>query len=155
MSTVAATLSWNRVRQGLVGTYVVACVLSGLWAFSGVTGSNELGAHVGTGRTGEGSVYFTVRNGSSFEWTNVRIDADQQWFLTRERVGAGEQMDARMRELQNAWRVPRPIGLYFWEVGATDTAPSRHAPPGYAPETITIRSDQGTIEHAVTLDGPG
>lgn len=155
MSAPATAIPWNRVRQGLVGVYVAACIASALWAFSGVTGSNELGAHVGAGRTGEGSVYFTVRNGSSFEWTNVRVDADAQWFITRDRVGAGEQFDARMRELENAWRVPRPVGLYFWEVGATDTAPRAFAPAGYAPGTLTIHTDQGTIEHEVTLDGPG
>lgn len=142
---------FDRARRVLIGAYAAIALISLLWGLSGGTADNELGARVAVGRTGEGTVVISVRNESAFDWHNVRIEADGRFVTQFDRVGVRANVDARVRELDNVYRVPRPAGLFVWEAASSQPPPERTAPESYTPERIRVVATEGEHEIAVAL----
>lgn len=129
--------------------YGLGMALSLLWGLSyDLFYDHGLQAEVRVGATGEGSTFVSVRNGSDVEWRNVKVEADGTWFVRFESVPPGEQRDARLREFENAYRLPRPERVFFWEQVAGQPEPF-HAPAGLRPSVVRVSSDIGEFETRV------
>lgn len=148
----AAALSrTNRIKLGATAIYLFGASLSIAWGISyDVLVEAGLRADVRLGATGEGSTFVTVANNGPIEWTNVKIVADDQWFIRLETIAAGAQADARLWEFENAYRLPRPSNVFFWEQVGPEPEPIR-APSNYRPSRVSVVCDQGAIESGVSL----
>jgi hypothetical protein len=140
---------FRTMRIGAISVYAVWAGLSVIWALSGGTSANPIGAVVRAGHAAEGATYISVRNASSEPWTAARVRLDNQWLLEIGDVAAGASADVQVVNFVNAFALPRPTGLYFWEDGAAPPAPPLYAPATYAPSTIMIETDQGHVETPV------
>ena len=148
----AAMLSSNqRIKIGAVAIYLFVASLSIAWGISyDLVFEAGLRADVGLGATGEGSTFVTVANNGPIEWTNVKIVADGQWYVRLDSISPGAQTDARMREFENAYRLPRPPNVFFWEQVGPEPEPA-YAPPNYRPSRVRVSCDQGAVESRVSL----
>ncbi len=142
---------YARMRLAAFSVYGFVALVSLLWGLSYDLWLNaEIGADVRLGATREGSTFIAVRNGSGIDWTNVKFSADGAYFFRLESLPAGGQTDARLREFENEYRLPRPNGLFPWEsVGIPPE--SFGAPTDYRPSTITISCDEGEFVSNVAL----
>ena len=141
----------QRIRIGAVAIYLLAASLSIAWGISyDLFFEAGLRAEVGVGATGEGSTFVTVANNGPIEWTNVKIVADGQWFVRLDSISPGAQTDARLHEFENAYRLPRPSNVFFWEQVGPEAEPTR-APANYRPARVSVSCDQGAVESRVSL----
>lgn len=100
---------------------------------------------VRAGATSEGSTYVTVHNFGRTDWHDVKVEADGAWFVRFDAIPAGTHADARLREFQNAYRLPRPTRVFFWE-GVAGEPPPDFAPARLRPERVRVTCDLGTFE---------
>lgn len=141
----------KRIKIGASLAYLFAALLSVGWGASyDLFYEAGLRADIGVGQTGEGSTFVTVANNGPIEWTNVRVLLDDQWFVRVDSLPPGAQTDARLREFENAFRLPRPPNVFFWEQVGPEPEPS-FALPGYRPSTVEVRCDQGAVEESVSF----
>jgi hypothetical protein len=148
----AAMLSpTKRIKLGAVVIYLFGASLSIMWGVSyDLFFEAGLRAAVAVGETSEGSTFVTVANNGSVEWTNVKIVADGQWFVRLDSISSGAQTDARLHEFENAYRLPRPHDVFFWEQVGPEPEPI-HAPATYRPSRVSVSCDQGVVESRVSL----
>lgn len=140
----------NRLKRAGLAAYIVATVASVAWGLSyDLFYDQGLGAQLGAGATGEGSTFVTVGNAGSLDWTGVKLVADESFFIRLPDLAAGDRADARMREFGNAYRIPRPRGVFFWEGVGVEPEPD-FASTTFAPRRVRLVTDQG--EASATLD---
>ncbi len=150
-NTTAPVSDEKRIRIGAVVAYFVATLLSVAWGSSyDLFYEAGLRAEVGVGQTGEGSTFVTVANNGPIEWTNVRVLVDDQWFVRVPSLSPGAQTDARLHEFENAFRLPRPPNVFFWEQVGPEPEHS-FALPSYRPSVVEVSCDQGVVEESVSL----
>lgn len=148
MSAIGAS-PYGRARRAVIVAYAVWCVLSVLWAFSaGFGGGRGLGAAVTLGNTAEGSIIVNLRNDSRTDWTDVKVTVDDRYFVRIPRVEARSQVHPQMREMNNAFALPRPTSLFFWEATGAASAPSDLAPAAHRPEQVMISCAEGSVQRA-------
>ncbi|MFT6399285.1 MAG: hypothetical protein ACJAYU_004050 [Bradymonadia bacterium] len=141
----------KRIKIGAVVVYLLTAFLSLAWGSSyDLFYEVGLRADIGVGQTGEGSTFVTVANNGPIAWTNVRVLVDGQWFVRVDSLPPGAQTDARLREFENAFRLPRPPNVFFWEQVGPEPEPS-FAVPNYRPSTVEVRCDQGAVEASVSF----
>lgn len=140
-----------RMRLVAYVAYGVGMALSLTWGISydlfydrGLQGEVRLGA------TAEGSTYVTVRNGGRADWNDVKVEADGAWFVRFDTIQAGAQRDARLREFENAYRLPRPGGVYFFEQVGIPPEPD-FAPADLRPSRVRVTCDLGEFAAEVGL----
>lgn len=133
-----------RTRAAVI--YAVGCALSVFWAVSAdLFMDNALGATAQVAATDDGTTYLTVRNDADFPWSQVRLEVDGRYFYRLPSVPAGGQIDARVSDFINAYTLPRPTGLFYWERVAERPDPER-APVHHMPRRLVIEAEQATIE---------
>lgn len=141
----------QRIKPSAIAVYLLGASLSIAWGISyDLFFEAGLRAEVGIGATSEGSTFVTVANNGPIEWTNVKIVADGQWFVRLDSLAPGAQADARLWEFENAYRLPRPMGVFFWEQVGPEPEPIQ-APSDYRPSWVSLSCDQGAIESGVSL----
>lgn len=144
------TSRFARARQAMIAAYAAVCLLSVLWGLSGGIGDNPLGARVAFGQTGEGTSFLTIRNEAVFTWHNVTIEVDGRYKVRFAAVPPRSNVDPRMSDLANVYRLPRPVGVFDWEAVRPTPPPGETATPGYRPQRILITCDEG--EHELTIE---
>lgn len=142
---------FRTMRLGVIGVYVVWAGLSVIWALTGGTAANPIGAVIGAGRAAEGATYVALRNGSSEPWTSVVVRLDQDWLLEVGEIAPGAAADLQVTRFVNVYALPRPTGLFFWEDGAARRPPALHPPRDFSPATVTVETDQGRVEKTLEL----
>lgn len=141
----------KRTKIGAVLIYLFLALLSVAWGSSyDLFYEAGLRADIGVGQTAERTTFVTVANNGPIEWTNVKVVVDGQWFVRVDSLLPGTQTDARLAEFENAFRLPRPANVFFWEQVGPDPEPS-FAPADYRPTTVEVRCDQGAVEDSVSL----
>lgn len=148
MSAIGAS-PYARARRGVIVGYAVWCVLSVIWAFSaGLGGGRGLGAAVTLGNTAEGSIILNLRNDGRTDWTDVKVTVDGRFFVRVPTFEARTQQHPQMRELRNAYALPRPLDLFFWESTGAAQPPSDTAPATHRPGQVVIECAEGRAERA-------
>lgn len=129
----------------------MGAILSLAWGLSfDLFYDHGIGAEIRTGSTGEGSTFLSLRNSGTSSWTNAKVVADDAFFVRVDRLGQGHSTDARLSEFANAYRIPRPLGVYMWEGIGSEPEPA-FAAATYRPESVTVIADEGTYRTAVSF----
>lgn len=140
----------TRLKRVGVAAYVFATLASVGWGLSyDLFYDHGLGAQLGAGATGEGSTFVTVGNAGGLDWTGVKLVADESFYIRLPDLAAGDRADARMREFGNAYRIPRPRGVFFWEGVGVEPEPD-FASSTFTPRRVRLVTEQG--EAAATLN---
>ena len=134
------------LRTRAAALYALGCLLSVLWAVSAdLFMDNALGATARVDATEEGTTYLTVRNDADFPWQNVRLEVDGRYFYRLPSVPSGGQIDARLSDFLNAYALPRPTGMFYWERVAERPDRTRAA-ENHTPRRLVIAAEQATVE---------
>ena len=136
----------------LVG-YVIASVLSLVWAFSGKNLNNQLGADFGqtTLSNIEQSVYF-LSNDSDEPWTQVRVVLNREYLYTLPDLEPKGRKTLSGQDFDYFYYIPRAWGQRDWEQLSKKEKPGPKAPNDLQPTFVQIRTEQGKFDKAITPD---
>ena len=133
--------------------YAIISVASLIWAFSGGSGENELGATFEVEELVEidGLNLHLINEGD--EWTDVRVVLNQKYLWKTDRIEAGRQKTLRPKDFNYYYYIPRPWGRQDWELLAETDKPSAHAPQTLEVDFVQIRARQGRSDIAFGEQG--
>ena len=141
----------GRLRKRAIIAYAIGVALSLVWGLSyDLFLDLGLQADIHAGATSEGTTYLSIHNGSSTDWNDVHVEVDGAWTLRRARIAAGSSEDVRLREFGNVYRIPRPIGVYYWESVGGAPEPDT-APANLRPSVVVLRADRGELTTRVSF----
>lgn len=136
-----------------IAMYAIISVASLIWAFSGGSGENELGAKFQVEKLPEIDDLNLHLINDSNEWTNVRVVLNQKYLWTTEKVAAGRQETLRPKDFDYYYYIPRPWGRQDWELLSKEPKPGQKAPSTLDVEFVQIRASQGSTDVSFGADG--
>ena len=145
----------TRYQLEKIVTVVVYVIISGaslVWAFSGSSADNELGADFQIKELAEiDDQNFYLINDSDEVWTNVRVVINRKFLWTADKVAADGQETLQPADFEYYFYIPRPWGRTDWEQLAAAPKPDRDAPPLIDVKLVEIRANEGRSD--VTFGG--
>ncbi|QDG54289.1 hypothetical protein FIV42_27150 [Persicimonas caeni] len=136
-----------------IAVYAIISVASLVWAFSGGSGDNELGAKFEVEQLTEIDDLNLHLINDSDAWTNVRVVLNQKYLWTTDKVEAGRQKTLRPKDFEYYYYIPRPWGRHDWELLAQTPKPGPEAPSTLEVEFVQIRASQGSSDVSFGAEG--
>lgn len=136
-----------------VVVYAIISVSSLIWAFSGGSGDNELGAKFEVEQLPEidDQNLHLINDGG--EWTDVRVVLNQKFLWTADKVGADTQVTLRPKDFTYYYYIPRPWGRHKWEGLSEHKKPGADAPADLEVKVVQIRAHEGGSDITLGTDG--
>lgn len=141
----------HHLRRRAISAYALGAVLSLVWGLSyELFYDKGIGADVRVGATGEGSTFINVHNVGRNAWSQVRIIADDHYFMRQLAVEDGGQVSGQFDDFINAYHIPRPLDVFVWEGVASRHEPET-APADFRPSTIRVETAMGETSVEVSF----
>lgn len=126
--------------------YAIISVASLIWAFSGGSGENELGAKFEVEELVEIDDMNLHLINDGDEWNNVRVVLNQKYLWTTDKVDAGSQKTLRPKDFSYYYYIPRAWGRQDWELLAETDKPGAKAPQTLDVQLVQIRAREGSSD---------
>jgi hypothetical protein len=133
--------------------YAIISVASLVWAFSGGSGDNKLGARFEVERLAEIDDLNLHLVNEGEEWTDVRVVLNQKYLWTTDKVEAEHQRTLRPNDFNYYYYIPRSWGRQDWEHLTDKKKPGMNAPASLEVEFVQIRARQGRLDVSLGADG--
>jgi len=115
-----------------------------------VTPDNALGGEVRWDTSQPRYPVLVISNLSRHDWTGVQVLVDDRYFYEFERVQRGLSESASMADFEDGYFLPRPEGMYTYEIFTTrPQAEGRVVPESFRPSRVVVTTDQGTLESSL------
>ncbi|MFP4597031.1 MAG: hypothetical protein ACLFVJ_02190 [Persicimonas sp.] len=131
-------------KVATIAAYAVISVASLIWAFSGGSGDDELGADFKVEELAEiDDMNLHLINDSDSDWTRVRVVINQKYLWTIDEVAAGSQKTLRPTDFEYYYYIPRPWGRSDWEMLDDTEKPGPKASGKLDVELVQINAREG------------
>jgi hypothetical protein len=133
-------------KLAVIAIWAILCLATLAWSMSGTAKlDNPIGAAVELHLIStSGEHWYTVRNTSDFEWTNVHLTLNDQYVTHRkEALGPGDSDRFFTKDFRYLLYVPRARRHSGPQRIAAGEAPGPTATPDMKPSVLIVRADQG------------